>query len=167
LIENIMLTTKFNETGGYLVRLCISGEWKITMIDDFLPCDANKNLVYTNAYQNQLLGPLIEKAYAKTRGAYASLSRGFEDEAFRTLTGFPCFWIDLEDKTAKETAWNALHDSGVYKYLMSASTPDDCNLQSRYCLGKNHAYSILQVVHYKKQYQLLLLRNPHGILYQY
>ncbi len=139
------------------------------MIDDRLPCDANRKLIYAKAYRNQLLVPLLEKAYAKLRGGYASLNFGTQAEAFMTLTGFPCFSLDLRQtrekhKITKKKAFEKLHVSSKFGYIMCASTDTDANLKSRYGLIDGHGYSILKIFLHKEGHRLVLLRNPHGIL---
>ena len=44
------------------VRLCKDGEWCVVVVDDHIPCDANKKPLYSGFSLPQLWVPLVEKA---------------------------------------------------------------------------------------------------------
>lgn len=47
LVESIILTKDYCPQGAYQVRLCKDGKWQIILIDDLLPCDHHKRLVFS------------------------------------------------------------------------------------------------------------------------
>ena len=87
LLNKVMLTRDVNREGVYRVRLCLDGEWTTVLIDDKLPCDSDRKLIYANPKQNQLWAPFIEKAMAKLHGSYQALIGGYSIEPLSTLTG--------------------------------------------------------------------------------
>jgi hypothetical protein len=74
--------------GRYGFRFYQHGEWKTIIIDDRLPCDENKNLIFAKSRdRNELWVSLIEKAYAKLNGSYGALISGFTRNALVDMTG--------------------------------------------------------------------------------
>lgn len=54
LVENIILTKNYCPQGAYQVRLCKDGRWEIILIDDLLPCDNHKRLVFSQVGTSSL-----------------------------------------------------------------------------------------------------------------
>lgn len=47
LVERILVTREMSPVGAYLIRLCKDGSWTTVIVDDLLPCDRRKRLVYS------------------------------------------------------------------------------------------------------------------------
>lgn len=165
LLENIMVTKEICPQGVYQVRLCKNGVWTIVTIDDLLPCDKERNLIYSNVNRKQLWVPLIEKAMAKIHGSYESLIFGAAIEGLSTLTGAPCEKIILRKYLYKDTIWNKLISCRQSLFLMVASSGGDGltdeEIYSTLNLETRHCYSVLDVRE-PIGLRLIRLRNPHG-----
>lgn len=99
---------------------------------------------------------LVEKAYAKLKGSYSSISGGFFGEAMFTLNG-NCYWklMNFEDVRAK--AMNKIMKyvkCGFPKY----SEKDEC---ANHDLIECHSYLILNVLEIDGN-RFFFLRNPWG-----
>uniref|UniRef100_A0A7I4YYB2 Calpain catalytic domain-containing protein n=1 Tax=Haemonchus contortus TaxID=6289 RepID=A0A7I4YYB2_HAECO len=166
-LEHILLTKEYSHFGVYQVRLCIDGQWKIVLVDDFFPCRVeSKSIAFADGRKNQLWVPLIEKALAKQLGSYARLLAGRTIEGLSTLTGAPVEMICLEDETDKDVRWARILSAREAGFIMGCS----CGAGKRYVNPKayekngllaRHAYSILDVVQ-EGEHRLLRLRNPWG-----
>ncbi|KAK5969505.1 Calpain-15 [Trichostrongylus colubriformis] len=166
-LEHILLTKEYSHFGVYQVRLCIDGQWKIVLVDDFFPCRVeSRSIAFADGRKNQLWVPLIEKALAKQLGSYARLRAGRTIEGLATLTGAPVEVVSLEDETDKDVRWARILSAREAGFIMGCS----CGAGKRHVNPKDfakngllarHAYSILDVVQ-EKEHRLLRLRNPWG-----
>lgn len=170
LLEQIVLTKKYNPTGVYQIRLCVDGEWQVVVVDDFFPCrQRSRMLAFAVGRRNQLWVPLIEKAFAKITGSYAKLLAGRAVEGLAVLTGSPCSLIDIEDadtSEARNIIWASLLSMREANFVMGCSCGagkrhvDDAAYKAK-GLQPRHAYSLLDVAEYGG-FRLVRLRNPWG-----
>lgn len=76
--------------GIFRFRFWHNGEWLEVVIDDRLPVDAQTNelvFCHNRVHKNELVGALVEKAYAKLNTCYELLSGGSLVDALIDLTG--------------------------------------------------------------------------------
>ncbi|KAJ7693200.1 hypothetical protein B0H17DRAFT_1010276 [Mycena rosella] len=111
--------------------------------------------------------PLIEKAYAKLHGDYASLSGGYACEAVEDLTGGVSSYIQTKDILDIDKFWseellNANKDRlfGCSFQGLDGSRSGD-NQAKIFGLIGNHAYSVLRAVEAKGK-RFVVVRNPWG-----
>jgi len=50
LVEKILVTREISPVGAFLIRLCKDGSWTTVIVDDLLPCDRRKRLVYSQVW---------------------------------------------------------------------------------------------------------------------
>lgn len=118
--------------------------------------------------ENETWLPLLEKAYAKAHGDFASIDGGFTGEAIEDLTGGvtteiystdildrEAFWCDELMKVGQEFLFGCA--TGFYaNWLDTSGIP-----REREGISEGHAYSIMDAKEIKGQ-RLLKLRNPWG-----
>ncbi|KAI9338690.1 hypothetical protein DFJ73DRAFT_847482 [Zopfochytrium polystomum] len=87
--------------GIFLFRFFRFGEWVDVVIDDYLPCTAQGELVYSRSRNPQEFWvSLLEKAYAKLNGCYEALEYCSPTSAFVDLSGNVPEQIDLRSPEA-------------------------------------------------------------------
>jgi hypothetical protein len=178
---------KEQKAGGYRVYINKSGWYHNVIVDSYLPT-YNCSLYFGRSAGDpyELWVSLLEKAYAKVHGSYASIVGGNPLHALQDLTGFPVYSFN---DTWKEAANDEEKASAFFKvllrhrqkgYLISISTPgtdtsaynvggtnaNPAELEARYKaagLNMGHAYSVLKVRQFLiPRVKLLKIRNPWG-----
>ena len=75
-----------------------TGSWVVITVDDHVPCRrGTRQPIYCKLHGNELWAVLLEKAFAKFCGSYASLDGGFAAWAWRALTGDNVFRLSCVD----------------------------------------------------------------------
>ena len=54
LVKRIMVTREVCAQGVYQVRLCKDGRWVTVLLDDLLPCDKKRHLIYSQVNNPKL-----------------------------------------------------------------------------------------------------------------
>ncbi|KAJ3265337.1 Calpain-6 [Chytriomyces hyalinus] len=74
--------------GIFRFRFFQFGEWVEVVVDDYLPCTREGELIYARSLnRSEFWISLLEKAYAKLHGSYAAISTGSPSSAFLDLSG--------------------------------------------------------------------------------
>ncbi|KAG9021533.1 hypothetical protein FRB95_001964 [Tulasnella sp. JGI-2019a] len=132
----------------------------------------SKNLLFAKSRtDNETWVPLIEKAYAKLHGDYASLEAGYTSEGVEDLTGAVSTLMYTQDLLDTDQFWkDELMRVGVDR-LFGCFIPkpdlddteeeeEDSGPQSN-GLMMNHAYGIIKAVEFRDM-RFLRIRNPWG-----
>ncbi|KAI0018623.1 cysteine proteinase [Xylariomycetidae sp. FL0641] len=138
---------------------------------------ANSEEQYLRAYQsgssalyfaqcqhaNETWLPLLEKAYAKAHGDYASIEGGFIGEGIEDLTGGVTTELYTTDILDTEHFWNEELLKVNDEFLFGCSTGlwGYGYSDNRKGIVECHAYSVMRAVEIDGQ-RLVLLRNPWG-----
>lgn len=111
---------------------------------------------------NETWLPLLEKAYAKAHGDYASIEGGFTGEAIEDLTGGVTSEVYTTDILDKEYFWKEKLLKVNEDWLLGCSTGfASRGLGERKGIIEMHAYSVMKAVEMDGQ-RLVLLKNPWG-----
>ena len=151
----------------FAVRLFFDGAFRTVLLDDKILAHSDSKKPF---FASGLAGKeyesiwvmLVEKAFAKLHGTFASIVGGFEHLAMEDLTGgFPSIIENLQtDSTSKWENIRLLYEGG---HLLGAGTScekNDSHISSEGIVF-GHAYTILQVCAVDN-YKLLRLKNPWG-----
>jgi hypothetical protein len=114
-------------------------------------------LYFSHCKSNETWLPLIEKAYAKAHGDYASIEGGFASEAIEDLTGGVGVVINPEDIMDKDRFWREQLSQVNEKYLFGGGSKPNA---TKGFIG-GHAYAVLKAWE-EGDLKLLKLRNPWG-----
>ncbi|KAI5894576.1 cysteine proteinase [Schizophyllum commune H4-8] len=116
--------------------------------------------------QGETWVPLLEKAYAKLHGDYASLVAGWDGEAVEDLTGGVAGIVQIKDILDPDHFWTHELLRANKDRLFACSFADDANLAPNTALKSTgllafHSYSVLRAVEARGK-RFLVLRNPWG-----
>ncbi|KAH6693495.1 calpain family cysteine protease [Plectosphaerella plurivora] len=113
--------------------------------------------------QNETWVPLLEKAYAKAHGDYASLAGGWTGEATEDLTGGVTTEMLLADVLDLDSFWDNELMKVNEEFMFGFSTGLlECGYGDRDGISEGHAYVLLDARVTKTGVRLLKLRNPWG-----
>jgi len=106
-IHAIFKSKERNPRGKYTLRLYDGAkeQWKNVTIDDYIPCDGKAyerssddiRPLFAAPNGNELYAMLLEKAFAKFCGSFASIEGGQTIWAIRAMTGDPARWFIQDD----------------------------------------------------------------------
>ena len=114
----------FSTKGIFCFRFYKNFQWRYVLIDDRLPCysvyneNQTKKLVFAHCrLSNEFWVPLIEKAYAKLHGSYASLVSGCIDDGLVDMTGLVSKKMVKENLVGKsEQLWELMKERSKLKF---------------------------------------------------
>ncbi|KAF9875264.1 calpain-like protein [Colletotrichum karsti] len=113
--------------------------------------------------QNETWVPLLEKAYAKAHGDYASLSGGWIGEGLEDLSGGVTTELLTSDILDTEGFWENELSKVNEEFLFGCSTGLlDGGYGERDGISEGHAYVIMEARTLKSGERLIKLRNPWG-----
>ena len=159
-IERLLLTKESNEEGIYSVALNYCGVWKKIYVDSYFPVTGAGKLFGAHNDQAETWVMLLEKAYAKLYSGYWNIGHGGTSyQALKDLTGAPCEYNAIDEKTDTNQLWNHLALCQQNKYVVSTGTVDAFDVENG--LNPNHSYTF-RGVHNINGEVLVELRNPWG-----
>ncbi|XP_015196370.2 calpain-12 [Lepisosteus oculatus] len=146
------------------------GQWVEVVVDDRLPVQRGRLLFSYSRTQNEFWSALLEKAYAKVNGCYASLKGGNISEAMEDFTGGIARSLPVKSRTPA-VLWRAVGESLSRGTLLScfiqAASAAEVGKVTPQGLVKGHAYSITDTNKVKDgsaEVCLFRLRNPWGFV---
>lgn len=122
--------TDDNAAGIYGIKFYIRGKPWVVAVDDKLLFE-NGNLKYMKQADNGAMWAVIlEKAWAKAKGAYGQANGGFVVSGLRAVTGAPVFQYipaDTDYSLTSSAAFDLLSAADAAGYPMGASTSSGSN----------------------------------------
>ncbi|EEU39789.1 uncharacterized protein NECHADRAFT_104274 [Fusarium vanettenii 77-13-4] len=113
--------------------------------------------------QNETWVPLVEKAYAKAHGDYASLSGGWIGEGLEDLSGGVTTELLTSDILDIDEFWDKEMSRVNDEFLFGASTGLlEHGYGERNGISEGHAYVVMEARTLKSGQRLVKLRNPWG-----
>ncbi|KEG10839.1 calpain cysteine peptidase [Trypanosoma grayi] len=166
-------TAKERAVGAYRVTLNKSGWWRNVIVDDYLPSVAGR-AKYGKTVDDpcEMWVSVLEKAYAKVHGSYASIVAGDPLLALQDLTGYPTARYDESFESDSKTGDTELlerlerYDSHGFYIILSTpvKNPEDEDAEGRYKdagLIMGRAYTVRAVRYFaEEKLGLLQIRNP-------
>ncbi|AAZ13590.1 calpain, putative [Trypanosoma brucei brucei TREU927] len=158
------------QMGAYRVLLNKDGWWKNILVDDFLPTVGGVPC-YARCIDDpgELWPSLLQKAYAKLYGSYASITGGDTLLALQNFTGAPVYRFDKawRDAATDEEKKNALiqkimgYVEAHNPVILSVPTGKEAKTAVANGLGEGYSYALLSVHNFPEEnITLLKMFNP-------
>ena len=164
-----------SQNGHYEITLKINKKISTIHLDDYFPFNMRKNKpVFCKPYNNEIWVMLLEKAWAKIRGAYFNMDLGSPIDVLNTFL-FPFDFkkdisykfYSLNNNDDKNEIWNMMinkiKNNNAFMICLSKE-----NLENKkrinnlyYSIVEKHFYNIIDV-NSKSEKNILKLRNPWG-----
>ncbi|ORC88966.1 calpain-like cysteine peptidase, partial [Trypanosoma theileri] len=166
--------------GGYRVTFNKNGVWRSVIVDNYLPIAGGKPKYAKSKNDLAEVWPsIMQKAFAKLHGSYASICSGDPLHALQDITGRPCCRFDEAFSDASRSGKDDLFQDWIKylksHYLIIVSTPgkdprdgtsNDPKLVNQYKsvgLLTGHAYTILDAKFFPEyELRLVKVRNAWG-----
>ena len=166
---HILYNYEYGDIGYYELMFFIDGEFKIVIIDDYIPFVKEKGItIFANSSENYFWVNLVEKAYSKICGGYTSMdlismSENKNKEAydhFQVMTGFKNEKFPFYDEKDGQFTLNKSKANDIikiieenlsekngkkYNTMITTGTPDEKKglyLEENY-IPYQHSFSIL------------------------
>ncbi|MBN3310413.1 CAN2 protein, partial [Amia calva] len=153
--------------GIFHFRFWQYGQWVDVVVDDRLPVQSGRLLFSYSRTQNEFWSALLEKAYAKLNGCYASLKGGNITEAMEDFTGGIARSLSVASRTPA-VLWRALGSSlsrgTMLSCFIQAVNRAEVGMVTPEGLVRVTVCVLLQVKDKKGEVCLLRLRNPWGFV---
>ena len=157
---DVFITKSRVENGCYQIKFLLNGIPKIICVDDNFPCRSNRKIWnVANSGPMEIWVQILEKAWAKVNGSYASTIAGLPSEAFSVLTEAPCFSY-INRKFDQKEMWDIIKEADQNDYIICTNSKGD--VQELTGIVKGHAYTIINAYDCNEKIKLLKLRNPWG-----
>ena len=175
----------FNAEGIYAVRFWRGGEWRIVVVDDWVPETKEGNLIFARppGRHAEIWAIIAEKAYAKLNGSFAAIAGGTYEDALEDICQCVPLGFDLgvglgrcgpyavatkdEARSCFEALWaylSSLRHAEVSLLGVAWRSKDSVGgapPQKRGTYG-NHAYGVVSLHDDVAGTRIVRLRNPHG-----
>ncbi|XP_049339737.1 calpain-12 [Astyanax mexicanus] len=156
--------------GIFRFRFWQYGEWVEVVVDDRLPVRGGRLLFSYSRTNNEFWSALVEKAYAKLIGSYASLKGGNISEGMEDFTGGIAYTRPVSSRTPPvlwRTLTAALSRGSLLSCFIQAKNVKEIGTVTAEGLVKGHAYAITATDKVKRNDEevlLVRLRNPWGFV---
>ena len=156
IIPQLFKTKNFNLEGYYELYVYTNGEFRIVIVDDYFPIVKGTNsLRFAKPNDGEMWLLLLEKAFAKVHGGYASLLSCNMAQVLQAFTGFPVERINLFDMDVEDTE-NVIRLNKNDNVI--SCTPSDKG--TTVGLLRHNAYQLVDLFDIRaKDVKLLKLRN--------
>ncbi|OLN81167.1 Calpain-8 [Colletotrichum chlorophyti] len=165
IIDDKLYLTKPDYDEGFLERILWEDRERVNSEEAYRRIyQSNSGALYFAQCENpnETWLPLLEKAYAKAHGDYASIEGGFTGEAIEDLTGGVTSEVYTTDILDKEYFWKEKLLKVNEDCLLGCSTGfASRGWGERKGIIEMHAYSVMKAVELDGQ-RLVLLKNPWG-----